>query len=126
MSILSHIAVILPLQKMAPTLSFFVEKLGFSIYFQTTDPADYAVIKRDGITINLSLLDNPPEASSNNSAYVFCEDISDLYEEYQDKGVSFREPLSITDYGMKEFVLETPSGHRLAFGERVTSTDSAD
>lgn len=119
MSRLSHIAVILPLTDIPSTLNFFVDKLGFRKHFQTEDPLDYAIVKRDGITINLSLVDNSPQLVPNNSAYIFCEDIAGLFEEYQDKGVPFREPLSTTDYGMREFVLELPSGHRLAFGQGV-------
>lgn len=117
MARLSHIAVILPLQEMTPTLDFFVESLGFSIYFQTQNPVDYAVVKRDGITINLSLVEEVIQVPANNVAYIFCEDIRNLFEEYQDKGVPFTEPLNRTDYGMLEFVLEAPSGHRLAFGQ---------
>ena len=120
MSRLSHLAVILPLTDISTTLNFFVDKLGFSKHFQPEAPLDYAVVKRDGITINLSLVDNPPQLLPNNSAYIFCEDITGLFKEYQDKGVPFREPLSSTDYGMREFVLELPSGHRLAFGQGTT------
>ena len=126
MSRLSHIAVILPLQEMTPTLDFFVERLGFRIYFQTQDPVDYAVVKRDGITVNLSLVQEAVPVTTSNSAYIFCEDVRDLFEEYQGKGVSFTEPLNLTDYGMHEFVLEVPSGHRLAFGEGIKSVGSVD
>lgn len=121
MSKLSHIAVILPVQDISSTLTFFLEKLGFSLYFQTQDPLDYAVIKRDGITINLSFVEATLQLPPNNSAYIFCEDIVSLYAEYNGKGVSFREALNTTDYGMQEFVLELPSGHRLAFGEGLAN-----
>lgn len=117
---LSHIAAILPVNKMSAVVAYFVQLLGFQVYFQTQDPVDYVVVKRDGITINLSLVDAPASVPSNNSAYIFCEDVAALYQEYQRKGVSFREELNTTDYGMKEFVLEIPSGHRLAFGQGVS------
>ena len=120
MSRLSHIAVILPLTNITSTLNFFVDKLGFRIHFQTEDPLDYAVLKRDSITFSLSVVDNPPALLPNNSAYIFCEDIDSLFKEYQAKGVSFREPLGTTNYGMREFVLELPSGHRLAFGQGIS------
>ncbi len=126
MSNLSHVAVILPLLELIPSLNFFVESLGFTIYFQTQNPVDYAVVKRDGITINLSLVDKALEVPSNNIAYIFCEGIRDLFEEFRDKDVPFRESLNLTDYGMLEFVLELPSGHRLAFGEGMASSGSAD
>lgn len=123
---LSHIAVILPLQEITAGLNFFVQSLGFRIHFQTENPVDYAVVKRDGITINLSLVEEAVPAPASNSAYIFCQDIRDLFEEYRDKGVPFTEPLNLTDYGMLEFVLELPSGHRLAFGEGMTSPGSVD
>ncbi|MBX2875820.1 MAG: hypothetical protein KTR30_27115 [Saprospiraceae bacterium] len=117
MSRLSHIAVILPLKVILPTLKFFVDQLGFLVYFQTQDPLDYAVVKRDGITINLSLVEGTWQLPPNNRAYIYCEDIVALFKEYQDKGVPFREALNTTDYGMQEFVLEVPGGHRLVFGQ---------
>jgi len=114
---LSHIAVIIAVADMSPMVAYFVQLLGFQIYFQTQDPVDYVVLKRDGITINLTLVDTPIRVSSNNIAYIFCEDVMAMYQEFQGKGVSFREELNTTVYGMKEFVLELPSGHRLAFGQ---------
>lgn len=117
---LSHIAVILAVDNMSPVVAYFVQLLGFQVYFQTQNPVDYVVLKRDGITINLSLVDTPISVPLNNSAYIFCQDVAAIYQEFQGKGVSFREELNTTDYGMKEFVLELPSGHRLAFGQGVS------
>lgn len=117
MPTLSHQAVILAVADLDANRNYFTQQLGFRIHFQAGDPVYYLVLKRDGITINLSLSDELVKAPSHPSAYIFCTEAAVLYTEFKDKGVSFAEELNDTDYGMREFVVNLPSGHRLVFGQ---------
>lgn len=114
---LSHFAVILPVNNMEESTSFYTHQLGFSLYASWGTPVDYAVLKRDGITINLAAQDASVTLPAVNSLYIFCHDIQELYSSFQAKSISFAEPLSQTDYGMNEFVVQDNTGYRLAFGQ---------
>ncbi len=117
MSELSHFAVILPVNDIEESTSFYTDQLGFSLYASWGTPLDYAVLKRDGITINLSAQESSVALPPTNSLYIFCEDIKNLYATFQAKSVSFAEPLNRTEYGMEEFVVKDNTGYRLAFGQ---------
>ncbi len=120
MSDLSHCAVILPVNNIQESTSFYTNQLGFSLYASWGTPMDYAVLKRDGITINLTAQDTSVTLPTANSLYIFCHDIQDLYTSFQAKSISFAEPLNQTEYGMREFVVEDNTGYRLAFGQSAS------
>lgn len=117
---LSHFAVILPVNDIEESTSFYTDQLGFSLYASWGTPLEYAVLKRDGITINLSAQAASVELPPTNSLYIFCHDIKDLYTTFQAKAVSFAEPLNQTDYGMEEFVVQDNTGYKLAFGQALS------
>lgn len=117
MPTLSHLAVILAVSDLPTNLAYCTQKLGFHVHFQTGGPIDYAVLKREGITLNLSRSDAPISLPHHPAAYIFCTGVAVLFNEFQDKDVSFAELLNDTDYGMREFVVTLPSGHRLIFGQ---------
>ena len=49
-------------------------------------------------------------------AYVTVDDIDGLYEEFISHGASIRTAPQDKPWGMREFALETPDGHRMTFG----------
>lgn len=50
-------------------------------------------------------------------AYVTVSDVDALYAEYQRAGVVFTQALASKPWGMREFGIRTPDGHRLMFGQ---------
>jgi uncharacterized glyoxalase superfamily protein PhnB len=50
------------------------------------------------------------------AAYVSVNDIDGLYAEFLSRGVPIRNPLETKPWGMREFALHTPDGHRMTFG----------
>ncbi|MEL6925310.1 MAG: VOC family protein, partial [Bacteroidota bacterium] len=113
----SHHATILPAHDFQASLDFYTKLLGFDCTFQWGTPLSYAVLKREGVSIHLTLRDQPVQAPENVSCYIFCEDVAALFETFRESGVPFFEQLNTTDYGMKEFVVKDPNGLRIAFGE---------
>jgi uncharacterized glyoxalase superfamily protein PhnB len=63
----------------------------------------------------------PARATGNHSlfAYVNCQDIDELYRQYQDRGVIFRQKFADKPWGLREFEVETPEDHRMIFGETL-------
>ena len=52
-------------------------------------------------------------------AYVNCEGIDELYEQYKTRGVQFNQLISDKPWGLREFGVETPEGHRIMFGQAI-------
>lgn len=52
-------------------------------------------------------------------AYVNCDGIDELYQEYQKKGVVFNQKIADKPWGLREFGVETPEGHRIMFGQTI-------
>ena len=58
-------------------------------------------------------------------AYVNCEGIDDLYRDYQQRDVIISQPISDKPWGMREFGVATPEGHRIVLGLDMQSGGSA-
>lgn len=48
--------------------------------------------------------------------YLYVDDVDALYAEYRNKHVKIFRELQNEAYGVRDFTIETPDGHRLAFG----------
>ena len=57
--------------------------------------------------------------SSDLFAYVTVDGIDALYREFAAKSVPRVQDLSDKPWGMREFGVRTPDGHRIMFGQRV-------
>ena len=63
----------------------------------------------------------PARDTNNHSlfAYVNCEGIDELYAQYKARGVQFNQKISDKPWGLREFGVETPEGHRIMFGQEI-------
>ncbi|GJM07955.1 MAG: hypothetical protein DHS20C11_02310 [Lysobacteraceae bacterium] len=52
-------------------------------------------------------------------AYVNCTEIDDLYTRYSECGVQFTQRISNKPWGLREFGIRTPEGHRIMFGQEL-------
>jgi uncharacterized glyoxalase superfamily protein PhnB len=52
-------------------------------------------------------------------AYVNCEGIDELYNEYKGRGAEFIQKISNKPWGLREFGVVTPEGHRIMFGQEI-------
>ncbi|WP_337842448.1 VOC family protein [Rheinheimera sp.] len=51
--------------------------------------------------------------------YITVDDAAGLYAQYQRTGAEFTQPLADKAWGMLEFGVRTPDGHRLMFGQEL-------
>ncbi len=113
--LLSHHATIFSVPDIEQALSFYRDKLGFSVEFLWQDPPSYAVLQRDeAVKLHLSQSENT--VSGHGMAYVFVHDIDALHEEFRKKGLPVGDAPIKADYGMRDFDLADPWGNRLTFG----------
>ena len=52
-------------------------------------------------------------------AYLHVRDAAGLYREYLERCVGIWHPLADKPWGMREFSVVTPDGHRIVYGEEL-------
>jgi len=56
-------------------------------------------------------------------AYLHVRDADGLYRECRERGVEVWHALADRPWGMREFAIVTPDGHRIVFGERLADAE---
>jgi catechol 2,3-dioxygenase-like lactoylglutathione lyase family enzyme len=110
----------------ARALSFYTEKLGFTVGFTYGEPPFYGQVVRDAGMLNLRLVGAPAIDRSAGrdllTAAFMVSNAKQLFVEYQDRGVPFREKLHREPWhgqGQGDFIVEDPDGNLLLFGGRT-------
>lgn len=89
------------------------------------DPADrsgvYAIVKRAGVWVHFQRTSgNPPRAADRpareRDVYLYVDSLHDLHADLVARGARVIQPPTVARYGILEFVVEDPDGHRVAFG----------
>jgi catechol 2,3-dioxygenase-like lactoylglutathione lyase family enzyme len=106
-------------------VSFYVDKLGFSIHF-IGPPGDeyFAIVGRDKISIFLKEILPGINAIPNHTrhewarwdAFILTEDPDKLYEEYRSAGISFHDPIRVNGDNLRGFEIKDADGYVLYFG----------
>lgn len=110
---------VLAVRDLAASKKFYLEKLGFTEEFSVDG---WAFLSRGACHLRLG---DCPEAIPMSQtpdhswfAYLHVQDASGLYEEIVTNGVEIWHKLADKPWGMREFGIVTPDGHRIVFGER--------
>lgn len=118
---------VLAVRDLEASTRFYVENLGFS---ETLRVPGWAFLKRGACTLRLGDCPGavPMSQTPDHSwfAYLHVRDAAGLYCECLDHGVEIWHPLADKPWGMREFAIVTPDGHRIVFGEeRVAGGENA-
>jgi catechol 2,3-dioxygenase-like lactoylglutathione lyase family enzyme len=101
---------------------FYIEKLGFKEDFSVDG---WAFLSRGECRLRLGHCPDavPMSQAQDHSwfAYLHVIDARSLYDEYCQRGVSVWHALEDKPWGMREFAIVTPDGHRIVFGESLTT-----
>jgi uncharacterized glyoxalase superfamily protein PhnB len=52
-------------------------------------------------------------------SYVFVEDVDEIYDEFAVNGAEMPHSPQNKPWGLREFMVRTPSGHRITFGQEI-------
>lgn len=52
-------------------------------------------------------------------SYVFVEDVDEIYSELRSNDAAMPLPPQNKSWGLREFMVRTPSGHRIMFGQEI-------
>ena len=112
---------VLAVPKLEVSVAYYRDKLGMAIDFEVPG---WTFLSRDSFSV---MLGECPEAlpvkdigDHSYFAYVTVESINDLYDQLAGQGLDFIKPLADEPWGMREFGLRTPDGHRIMFGQELT------
>ena len=108
----------LEVDDLAPAAAFLREVLGFEVEVDEPEMG-LVVLRRD--TVRLALVRSAaPAVNATTAAYIGVTSVDELHEQCAAHGAPIVVGLADHPWGLRDFVVEIPGGHRLALGERIT------
>lgn len=111
---------VLAVNDLAASKAFYRDKLGFAEDFCVDG---WAFLSRGACKLRLGHCPDavPMSKAQDHSwfAYLHVRNCAGLYAEVVSKGVEIWHRLDDKPWGMREFAVVTPDGHRIVFGERL-------
>ncbi len=120
MSRLTDTRSVLAVRDLDVSTRFYIDVLGFSRDFG--DGSDgWSFLSRDAFKVMLGHCPDAVPASEvgDHSWFVFVlvQGVDDLHREVAGKGATILSAPKTEPWGLREFVIRTPDGHRIKFGE---------
>jgi catechol 2,3-dioxygenase-like lactoylglutathione lyase family enzyme len=124
-SLYSHHATVLPVADLVRARDWYRDVLGFTVEFEWPDPPNYAVLSAGAsVQLHLSVPEEPPPADPRPTlVYLFVHDVEALHQRVEANGARITFPLETQAYGMREFEVRDPDGHKLVFGQGVEAAE---
>ena len=99
---------------------YFIEKLGFTLNSRI---GGWSFLSLGDFHLMVGDCRGEMLAKDTNNhayfAYVNCEGIDELFNEYKERGVEFTQTIADKPWGLREFGVVTPEGHRIMFGQEI-------
>jgi uncharacterized glyoxalase superfamily protein PhnB len=99
---------------------YFVEKLGFTLNSRI---GGWSFLSLGDFYLMVGHCEGEVLARDTNNhsyfAYVNCEGIDELFATYLVRGVEFTQTVADKPWGLREFGVVTPEGHRIMFGQAI-------
>jgi uncharacterized glyoxalase superfamily protein PhnB len=112
---------VLAVRDLEVSTRYYIDVLGF-----TKDPIDaagWSFLTRDSFRVMLGeCVDEKPAGELGNHSYFAywnVEDIDDLFAEFMAKGAILTSHPTDKPWGLREFGLRTPDGHRIVCGQLI-------
>jgi predicted enzyme related to lactoylglutathione lyase len=107
------------------SVAYYRDRLGFECETYG-DPPDFVTANRDGQTILLALCSEPDRIVPNWkivdktwNVYIRVDDADAMYAEVQERGAEIDYTTYEAPHGFREFGVQDPDGHDIAFGARL-------
>lgn len=111
---------VLAVHSLERSVAFYRDQLGFQV---TREVEGWTFLARDAFRLMLGECPDivPASQAGDHSyfAYVTVEDIDRFYATVLQNNVPCIQPLSNKPWGMREFGIRTPDGHRIMFGQLI-------
>jgi uncharacterized glyoxalase superfamily protein PhnB len=114
---LLNVIPLIPARDVEEAIAFYRDRIGFEFVFRDAEPASYAGIRRDAVTLHLYMSEDRYLAE-NASLRIAVDDVDALYAQCQAAGcVHPNGALERKPWGSREFSVLDPSGVCIAFLE---------
>lgn len=114
---------VLAVHNVRQSAAFYVDKLGFEV---VAEPDGWIFVSKDNCVIMLGECPNdmhPSELGCHNYfAYLRVDDADAYYAQLLRNGVAPLSPIADEPWGMREFSINTPDGHRIRIGQSIGAT----
>jgi len=112
---------VLAVTYLAASKKFYIDKLSFA---EDLSVGGWSFLSRGACKLRIGDCPGirPMSEASDHSwfAYLHVQDAAGLYEEVTKNGVEIWHKIGDTSWGMREFAIVTPDGHRIVFGEELS------
>lgn len=116
---------VLAVHNVKKSAQFYVDVLGFKVFL---DLGGWIFVKRDNCMIMLGECPNdmhPSELGCHNYfAYLRVDDVDVYHDQIKRSGHQPLEAAADKPWGMREFGLTTPDGHRIRIGQAISNPAS--
>ena len=107
----------LEVSDLGPLVQFLSDVLDFEVDVEEEEMG-LVLLHRDAVGLAVVRTTNPA-VNETTACYIGLTDVNGFHERCQQRGAKVVAPLTDHPWGLRDFVVETPGGHRLAFGERT-------
>ena len=107
----------LEVAELGPAVAFLREVLGFEVEVDEPEMG-LVLLRRDAVGLAL-VRSATPGVNSTTTAYLGVTGVDELHDQCAAQGARIVTGLADHPWGLRDFVVEIPGGHRLALGERA-------
>jgi predicted enzyme related to lactoylglutathione lyase len=102
---------------LSPAAAFLRDVLGFDV---EVDEPEMGLMLLSRGAVGLALVRTAsPGVNATTAAYIAVTNVDELHDRCVAHGARITTGLADHPWGLRDFVVEMPGGHRLAFGERI-------
>ncbi len=121
---ITGVAPVLLVKDVLLAAQYYADKLGFRAQQFYGEPVDFAIIRRDGLTLMLGqseadapIVPNWQRSRGLWNVYFWVDDVDAIYAEFQASGAIIDYTLGVKPYGVKEFGVRDLDDYDIAFGQ---------
>lgn len=112
---------VLAVKNLANSASYFKDKLGFDLDFVAPG---WEFLSFGAFKVMLGECSDALWAHETGDhswfAHVLVENIDEIYQEIKNNGAKINSPIGDKPWGIREFCVETPDGHRIVYGQLLS------
>ena len=115
-----HTRHVLAVKDLRVEAEYYLEKLGFDRDF-TAPGWEFLSFGDFKVMLGECADEMTAEETGNHSwfAHALVENVDEVYKELNDRGAKILSPIANKPWGIREFSVVTPDGHRITFGQLI-------
>jgi uncharacterized glyoxalase superfamily protein PhnB len=116
-----HTRHVLAVKDLKVETDYYIDKLGFERDF-TAPGWEFLSFGDFKIMLGECSDEMTAEATGNHSwfAHALLENVDDVYQEFLSRGANILSTISDKPWGIRDFTVVTPDGHRIVFGQLLS------